>query len=477
MISSVTKAPRYGKGRAGGKLIVDGRDETVFRKAEFAFKPATRGQKRSLLGLLDATRETFNASLQERRDAYRHPSRSRIDLFQQFGHITGLRGVRDDVLAWGIQPLRWSMRRVDEAFTAFFRRVSAGETPGYPRFKGRGRWRTIGYDETTGWKLNLDGTKKHPRPHLYVQGVGVIPLSKPTVRQLRRYAERGGLPTTLTLTRATRDGSSWRASIGFRDLAVEQLPVAQPGSTVGIDRGVAVLVATASEATRSTESSGLMHHADELVSRLISIRAQIIALQQQRSGKKKYGRRWRQLSRRIARLYRRESNIEENWARHTAKALVAQFEVLVLEDLNLAGMTRSARGTPEEPGKNVAAKSGLNRALAQAAPARVARWVAVKAESAGLGRRIWLVNPARTSQQCSACGVIDAASRITRQTYYCGGCGWYEHADINAARNIRARGLTAERAWQDAGRPGLLRPKPRLRRRKEQPPQKPAQAA
>jgi putative transposase len=469
VISSTLRAPRYGKGRAGGKLIVDGCDETVFRKAQFAFKPATRRQKRSLLGLLDVSREIYNAALQERRDAYRHSSKTRIDLFQQFGHITGLRGVRDDVLVWGIHPLRWSMRRVDEAFTAFFRRVSAGETAGYPRFKGRGRWRTIGYDEVRGWKLNLEGTKKHPRPHLYVQGVGVIALSKPAVRQLRRYAERGGVPTTLTLTRADKEGGSWRASIGFRDLAVEQLPVARPGSVVGIDRGVSVLVATASEATYSTVSSGLMHHPDELVSHLAGIRAQIIALQQQRSSKKKYGRRWRQLSRRIARLYRRESNIEENWARHTAKAVVAQHEVIVLEDLNLQGMTKSAKGTIEEPGKNVAAKSGLNRSLARAAPARVARWVAVKAESAGLGRRIWLVNPAHTSQQCSACAVIDATNRITRDTYYCGTCAWYEHADINAARNIRARGLAAEQAWQETGRPGLVRPKPRLRRRKEQP--------
>jgi putative transposase len=482
VISSTLRAPRYGKGRAGGKLIVDGRDETVFRKAQFAFKPATRAQKRSLLKLLDASREIYNAALQERRDAYRHPSKTRIGLFQQFGHITGLRGVRDDVLVWGIQPLRWSMRRVDEAFTAFFQRVGAGQTPDYPRFKSRGRWRTIGFDEQEGWKLNLDGTKKHPRPHLYVQGVGVISLSKPAVRQLRRYGERGGVATTLTLTRATKEGDSWRASIGFRDLAVEQLPVERPGSVVGIDRGVAVLVATAStgtasEAASSTDSCGLMHHADDLVSRLSSIRAQIIALQQQRSGKKTYGRRWRQLSRRIARLHRRESNIEENWARHTAKAFVAEHEVIVMEDLNLQGMTKSAKGTMEEPGKNVAAKSGLNRALAQAAPARVAKWVAVKAESAGLGRRIWLVNPAHTSQQCSACGVIDATNRITRDTYYCASCGWYQHADVNAARNIRARGLAAEHAWQEAGRPALIRPKPRLRRKNEQPPQAAAQAA
>jgi putative transposase len=157
---------------------------------------------------------------------------------------------------------------------------------------------------------------------------------------------------------------------------------------------------------------------------LARLGAEIEDVQRRRASKKKFGRAWRQLSRRIRRLHRRQSNIEENWARHTAKALVAQHEVLVLEDLNLAGMTRSAKGTLEEPGKNVAAKSGLNRVLAEAAPGRLARWITVKAESAGLGHRVWLVNPAYTSQQCSACGVIDAASRVNRQTYYCSACGW-----------------------------------------------------
>jgi len=100
MISSTVRAPRHGQGRTGGKLIVDGRDEVVFRKAKIAFKPRTRAQKHSLLALLDATRETFNACLQERRDAYRHRSRTRIDLFQQFGHIPDTPGgVEDEKLS------------------------------------------------------------------------------------------------------------------------------------------------------------------------------------------------------------------------------------------------------------------------------------------------------------------------------------------------------------------------------------------
>jgi transposase len=55
---------------------------------------------------------------------------------------------------------------------------------------------------------------------------------------------------------------------------------------------------------------------------------------------------------------------------------------------------------------------------------------------------------------------------VNRETYYCGSCGHYEHADVNAARNIRARGLATEKAWREAGSPLLERPKPRLRRRK-----------
>ncbi len=99
--------------------------------------PATRGQRRALLGLLEACREVYNAGLQERREAYRHPSQTRVALFDQFGQVTGLRGVRDDVLGWGIQPLRWALRRVDQAFAGFFARVNADQTPGYPRFKKR----------------------------------------------------------------------------------------------------------------------------------------------------------------------------------------------------------------------------------------------------------------------------------------------------------------------------------------------------
>jgi len=227
---------------------------------------------------------------------------------------------------------------------------------------------------------------------------------------------------------------------------------------------VAVLAAAASSDSYAGDTGQLLHHSVAVEAGLAKIRAQIEELQRKRSAKKKYSRNWRRLSKKVALLHRKAANITENWARHIAGDLVRNNEVLVWEDLNLAGMTKSAKGTIEEPGKNVAAKSGLNRSLAEASPGKITKWAGVKAESAG--RRTWLVNPAYTSQQCSSCKVIETGNRISRDVFYCSACGHYEHADINAARNIRARGLAAETAWRAEGSPPLVRPKPRLRRRK-----------
>jgi putative transposase len=356
------------------------------------------------------------------------------------------------------------MRRVDEAFSGFFSRVNDGQTPGYPRFKGSGRWNTVGWDEPVGWKLNLDGAKKRQVPHLYVRGVGIIPLSQSAVRQLKRYLARGGVPTTLTLTRVNREGTAWRANIAFKNVAVVKTePALGPHSVLGIDRGVAVLVAAAADDDFAGDPGQVLHHGENLEERILVFRRRIQTLQAERVKYKKYGVRWRRLSIRIARLHRKAANIVENWARHTARDVVAQHAVIVVEDLNLKAMTKSAKGTMEEPGRNVAAKTGLNRSLLEGAHGKQAQWVRVKAEEAG--RRIWGINPANTSRRCSQCTVVDARARVSREVFYCAACGHYEHADVNAARNIRARGLAAETAWKSAGSPLLKRPQPRLRRR------------
>lgn len=100
--------------------------------------------------LLGACCEVYNAGLAERRDAWKMAGKS-IAVFDQFNRIAALRGVRDDVLVWGIQPLRGALRRLDEAYSAFYRRCRAGQTPGHPRFRSHRRFDTVCWDEPTSW--------------------------------------------------------------------------------------------------------------------------------------------------------------------------------------------------------------------------------------------------------------------------------------------------------------------------------------
>lgn len=123
MIASRRGSQTHGPGR----LVVDGRDATVVRKATFAFKPS-RTQESRLHGLLRVCREVYNAALQERRDAWRLAGKT-IRWQHQFTQIKDLRGIRDDALQFGIQSLRGAITRVDEAMTGFFDRASTARHP------------------------------------------------------------------------------------------------------------------------------------------------------------------------------------------------------------------------------------------------------------------------------------------------------------------------------------------------------------
>ncbi len=191
-------------------------------------------------------------------------------------------------------------------------------------------------------------------------------------------------------------------------------------------------------------------------------RVQIAALQRQREGHVKFSPEWKRINKAVAKIYTKAHRRSENWARHCAIEIVARYGVIALEDLNLANMTASAKGTKESPGKGVAQKKGLNRSLQDAALARLAYWICVKAEEAG--RRVWKVNPRDSSKECVACGHAEAANRC-RTRFTCTKCEHEEHADVNAAQVITARGQVAETSWSAAGCPVAKRPVPRNRRR------------
>jgi putative transposase len=304
VVASKQQASRYGPGR----LVVDGRDATVVRRATFAFRP-TPAQERGLHQLLEVSREVYNAALQERRDAWRLADKT-VTWQEQFAQVKDLRGVRDDALAFGIQPVRSAIMRCDEAMQGFFRRVRIGETPGYPRFKGRRRYNTICWDEPVSWKVDVDART------LTIQGVGRIKMPKSARRQLGRLAARGGQMRTLSVTRRRAGGSKdrprwvWRATVGFTGVAADLVPpVCGHGSLVGADRGVKVTLAT---------SDGVMLRMPRYVARM---RDELVELERARARTQHGSRAWRRLGLRIARARRKAACQVDHWARETANTL------------------------------------------------------------------------------------------------------------------------------------------------------------
>jgi putative transposase len=160
----------------------------------------------------------------------------------------------------------------------------------------------------------------------------------------------------------------------------------------------------------------------------------------------------------IATVKARETDRRKDWCEKLSTDLARRFDIIRIEDLNIRGMTRSAKGTVEAPGRNVAAKAGLNRGIHRSGWGLLARRLQDKAPG-----RVEKVDPAFTSQRCSACGLVDRTSRESQTVFRCTACGYACNADVNAAQNIAAgRAVTARGGHRDAGlvnrEPQLLLP-------------------
>jgi transposase len=150
----------------------------------------------------------------------------------------------------------------------------------------------------------------------------------------------------------------------------------------------------------------------------------------------------------IARLRAREIDRRKDWAEKTTTAIARRFDVIRVEDLDIKGMTRSAKGTAGNPGRNVRQKSGLNREILRSGWGLLVRRLEEKAPG-----RVEKIKPMFTSQRCSACGQVDGSSRESQATFRCTACGFVCNADVNAARNIAAGHAVTARGGDGAARP------------------------
>ncbi|WP_433415400.1 RNA-guided endonuclease InsQ/TnpB family protein [Microtetraspora malaysiensis] len=383
----------------------------------------TGKQAATLAQCLEDHRVLYNAALEHRRTAY-----GKAGVAVRYGDQSGeLKHIRSDDPAgqgrWSFSSQQATLRRLDKAFAAFFRRVKAGQKPGFPRFKGRGWFDTVEWPKD-GDGCRWDSQPEHPSAtFVRLQGVG-------HVRVHQHRAVRGRVKTIAV----KREGNRWYVVLSCDDVPAQTLPAT--GAVVGLDMGVASLVTT-SDGEHVANPRHLHASADRLA-----------AAQRALARKKRGSKRRRKAAARVAALHAKVRRQRLDGTHKAALALVREYGVIVHEDLRIANMTRSATGTIEAPGRNVAQKSGLNRSIVDAGWGVFLTVLAHKAESAG--RELIAVDPANTSRTCARCGHCAKENRVTQAEFACTACGHTAHADINAAINILRAGLALREAARAA---------------------------
>ncbi len=352
----------------------------------------TNAQTRALDFLLWQGRTLYNAALEQRITVYKETGKG-VSYPQQWAHFRDLRNANPDTLGYlNATSVQQMLRRLDKAFTAFFRRLKAGEKPGFPRFKGRDRFHSLEYRHGDGCKLRLDERK---RAALYVQNVGEI-----------KVKFHRPLPDDATIKHVVikRRASKWHVCL-MLDLPDPVIPE-RTGPAVGIDMGLAHLLAL---------SDGTLVENPRWLRQSL---AQLRVAQRRLSRRQKGSAHRRKAAAQVARLHERVANQRRDFWHKLTRQLADTYSLIALENLTLAFMT---------------ANRHLALSAHDAGLAEFQQLLAYKAEEAGT--QVVTVNPAYTSQACSACGVV-VQKELSVRVHVCPDCGLTLDRDVNAARNI-----------------------------------------
>ena len=362
----------------------------MLRSYKYRLTP-TKAQEATLLRWLGLTRELYNAALQERRDGWKghHLPISRI---VQEKELAEVRVVRPEFKDVPIVVLRGALRRLDKGFQAFFRRVKAGERPGYPRFRGKRRWNSILIDDLTRGTWFVSGGKR----------VQIPMLGKVKFKQHRPML---GKPKAM---RITLDNGRWYVTFACVDVPAK--PLSPSDKRVGVDLGLHHFAAT---------SDGQIFPNPRP---LKQARVALERAQRRVSRRKKGSERRRAAVRVLARHHAHVANVRREHHIGLARKLVGKYGTIFVEALNVKGLAAGA----------------LAKSVNDAGWASFLHWLNVKAEEAG--RSVVEVPPAGTSQTCPACGRVKR-KELSERMHRCE-CGLVCDRDVAAAQVILKLGTS-----------------------------------
>lgn len=375
-------------------------DCTECRSVVFRLHPGSRAKHNLLIQTAGACRWLWNAMLEENRRANEEhilTGRPRPSVsFQSMGvAFTQLRRQTPWLQALPYAPARYVLRYQADAWKRAFKRG------GFPKFHAR-----RGDDSFT-----IPQDVRITGEYLHIPKIGLCRLSR-----------RGGNPyVDCPPVKAVvkRSLGRWGCVVVYR------VPVERQdnGLALGVDMNCGQV---------ATSTGEILPQPD--LTRLEARRKRY----QRQVARRKKGSNRRALSRhRMAKTQRKIAAIRHDWRHQASRTLANTAGHIVIEDLKVKAMTRSARGTVEDPGQNVRQMAGLNREIRNTGWGALRRMIDYKAVE------VETVNPAYTSQACHRCGHIDKDNRKEQSTFKCTACGYAGNADVNAALNILASGTGA----------------------------------
>lgn len=303
-----------------------------------------------------------------------------------------------------IHALQQALKNLDIGYQRFFNKALQAEEP---VFKKKGKRSSF---------------KESDPACFYIEG-NYIKLPKLGLVKFRKSREIIGLCKNVTIS---KHGKHWFISIQVEYEVLE--PVHQSRSAVGIDVGIAKF-ATLSDGTEIAPCNSFR-----------MLEQQLVRLQRKLARKVKFSNNWRKLKAKIQELCIKIANVRRDFLQKVSTQICKNHAVIVMEDLKIANMSKSSKGTVQDPGKNVKAKSGLNKSILDQGWHSFREMILYK--QLWNGGKVIFVPPHYTSQRCHMCGHTEKANRPTQKKFACVCCGYSQNADVNAAQNILAVGHT-----------------------------------
>ncbi|MBY4867806.1 transposase [Burkholderia sp. Bp9017] len=374
------------------------------RLRAFKFELTPNGEQQcNMCGFAGACRFVFNKALALQKENYETDDKF-IGYVTMAKHLTAWRNGTET--PWlkdaPVHPLQHALKDLERAYKNFFAKRAA-----FPRFKKKGHGDSFRYPDSKQIKLDQVGNR----------------IFLPKLGWLRYRNSRDVLGEVRNAT-VSRHAGKWFVSIQTsREVAQ---PVPQATSAIGIDLGIARF-ATLSDGSFLAPLNSFKRH-----------KARLRRAQRAMSRKVKFSRNWKKAKARIQRIHARIGNARRDYL-HKATTTISQNHAMVcIEDLQVRNMSRSAAGNSDAPGRNVQAKSGLNKAILDQGWFEFRRQLDYKL--AWHGGWLVAVPAANTSRTCPACEYVSIENRQTQAVFRCVGCGHEDHADVVGAINILARG-------------------------------------